>query len=50
MAEKGNIPDEVLRGDDRCGDRVSKCVEFNGLMSLEVLLSKEYVKVGVFLD
>ena len=48
--KKVNIPDEVLRGDDRCGDRVSKCVQFNGLMRLEVLLSKEYVKVGVFLD
>ena len=47
---KRYIPDEVLRGDDRCGDRVSKCVQFNCLMRLEVLLSKEYVKVGVFLD
>ena len=50
MAEKRYIPDEVLRGDYRCGDRVSKCVQFNGLMRLKVLLSKEYVKVGVFLD
>jgi len=44
------VPDQVLSSDHACGDSISKCVEFDCLVSLKVFFTKEYIEIGVFLD
>lgn len=44
------ISDEVLRGNDACGDRIAKGMQLDGLVDLEIALAEEDVKVGVLLD
>ena len=51
-AEKRKIylPNKVLRGDDTGGHGVSKSVQLNGFVCLEVLLAEEDVEVRVLFD
>lgn len=51
LLERGIVvPDEVLWGNDAGGDCVAKGMQLNSLMRLQVLLTKEYVEIGVLLD
>jgi len=44
------VPDQVLSSDHACGNSITKCVEFNRLVCLQVFFSKEYIEIGVLLD
>lgn len=44
------VSDKVFGGNDAGRDCVAKGMQLNSLMRLEVLLSKEDIKIGVLLD
>ena len=43
------IPDEILGGNDAVLNGITKSVQLDGLMDLEVAFSEEHVEVGVLL-
>jgi len=45
-----NLPDQVFSCNHARGDRVSKGMELDRLMSFQVLLSEEHIEVGILFD
>jgi len=48
--EKYDLPNQIFSSDDACGDGITKCVKFNLLVALEVLLAQKHIEVGGFLN
>ena len=44
---KGYLPYKIFRSNDTGGNGVSKCVELDGIVSLEILFTEENVEVWI---